>query len=144
MVTTVDAGDTGEKDLRILEDAVGQMAVDSPVRGLLVHLHDSLTTGKGATLLEQDVELSPNQAADLIGVSRPFLLQFMRSGALPFTLVGNHQRITASDLLEFNERRLAAGKTVAEARANAAARERAAVERLAPVSDEALAELADL
>ncbi len=69
-------------------------------------------------VLGQDAQLSPNKAADMIGVSRAFLLGFMKGGALKFTTVGTHQRIALSDLLEFNERRLAAGKLVAEASAN--------------------------
>jgi excisionase family DNA binding protein len=140
----VDASKTGVKDINVLEQAVGQLAPDSPVRALLVNLRDSLTSGKGATLVEQDAELSPNKAAELIGVSRPFLLGFMKSGALSFTTVGTHQRIALTDLLEFNERRLAAGKLVAEAAGNAATRERAAVEARAPISDEALSELDEL
>lgn len=144
MVTTVEANKTDAEDLVVLDYAVEQLPADSPVRALLANLHDSLASGKSATLIEQDAKLSPNQAADLIGVSRPFLLSFMKSGALGFTMVGTHKRIALSDLLEFNKRRLAAGKLVAEAAANAASRERSAVEDRAPISDEALSELDDL
>lgn len=144
MVVTVEAKTAGQKDLVVLSQALEQLAPESPLRALLATLRGSLTAGKGATLVEQDAQLSPNKAADMIGVSRPFLLGFMKSGALKFTTVGTHQRIALSDLLEFNERRLAAGKLVAEASANKAAREQAAVDRLAPISDEALRELDEL
>ena len=144
MVTTVEANKTDAEDLVVLDHAVEQLPAGSPVRALLANLHGSLASGKSATLIEQDTELSPNQAADLIGVSRPFLLSFMKSGALSFTTVGTHKRIALSDLLEFNERRHAAGKLVAEAAANAASRERAAIEARSPISDEALSELDEL
>ena len=115
MVTTVEAGTTAEKDLTVLGQAVEQLTVDSPVRALLDQLLDNLKSGKGAALVDRDTLLSPNQAAELIGTSRPFLLRFMRTGALKFTTVGTHQRIALADLLEFDERRLAAGKVTAEA-----------------------------
>lgn len=89
----------------------------------------------------QQSQLSPDQAAELIGISGPFLLRFMKAGALKFTGVGTHRRIALSDLLEFNERRLAAGAATAEAVASRATREQAAVEAIAPISDEALTEL---
>lgn len=144
MAVTVEPSAAVEKDITVLDQAVEQLDPGSSVRALLASLRGSLASGKGATLLEQDVQLSPNKAADLLGVSRPFLLGFMKSGALAFTTVGTHQRIALSDLLEFNERRLAAGKAVAEAAGNAAARERAAVEARSPISDEALRELDEL
>lgn len=144
MSITVEANKAGAKDLGVLDHAVEQLAHDSPVRALLVNLRDNLTSGKGATLVEQDARLSPNKAADMIGVSRPFLLRFMKSGALKFTTVGTHQRIALSDLLDFNERRLAAGKFLAETAANKASREQASVELVAPISDEALNELDEL
>ena len=141
MAITVEPSKAGQKDIMLLDQAVEQLAPESPVRALLAGLRGSLASGKGATLLEQDVQLSPNKAAELLGVSRPFLLGFMKSGALAYTTVGSHQRIVLSDLLEFNERRQAAGKAVAEAAGNAAARERAAVASRAPISDQALREL---
>lgn len=144
MAITVEPSKAGQNDITVLDRAVEQLTPDSPVRALLESLRGSLASGKAATLLEQDVQLSPNKAAGLLGVSRPFLLGFMKSGALAFTTVGTHQRIALPDLLEFNERRLAAGKDVAEAAGNAAARERAAVEARSPISDEALRELDEL
>lgn len=144
MITTVDASKAGEKDLGVLNRAVEQLEVDSPVRALLVSLRGSLSSGKGATLIEQDAQLSPNKAAETLGVSRPFLLSFMKSGALKFTMVGAHQRIAMSDLIDFNNRRLAAGKFSAEAAANEASRTRGIVERYAPISDDDLKELDQL
>ena len=144
MVISVEASTAGEQDLSVLDGAVKQLALDSPVRALLANLRAGLMSGKAVTLVEQDAELSPNQAAELIGVSRPFLLRFMRAGALKFTTVGTHQRIALPDLLEFNDRRLAAGKLAAEAVANGASREQTTVGERAPISDEALRELYDL
>lgn len=144
MVTTVTAHTAEAQDLKVLERALAQLAGNSPVRALLDHLRDALQAGKAATLVEQDAQLSPNQAADLIGVSRPFLLRFMNAGALKFTTAGSHRRIALGDLLEFSTRRLAAGKFVAESTADVGANEQDTINRLAPISEEALEQLGDL
>lgn len=92
----------------------------------------------------QTSQLSPDQVAELIGIFHQFLLAFMKAGALKFTGVGTQQRIALSDLLEFNERRLAAGEVATEAVASRASREQATVEAIEPISDEALTELDEL
>lgn len=121
-----------------------QLPPDSAAFELLQKIITALGRGTGVAVLEQDKELTPNQAAELVGVSRPHLLTFMDAGALAFTRVGTHRRIKVSDLLEFNERRQGAYKAVAEARANAAAAAARHVEQAAPLSAEALDQLDQL
>lgn len=144
MVTTITAATVAPQDLDVLQTAAAQLPEESSMHALLDQLRTTLEAGGSATLLEQDAELSPNKAAELIGVSRPFLLRFMDSGALKYTNVATHRRIALSDLLEFNKRRLAAGKAVAEAVANQAAHHAAVLDEIAPISDEALADLDNL
>ncbi|SER66479.1 helix-turn-helix domain-containing protein [Corynebacterium cystitidis] len=57
--------------------------------------------GIGVDVLSSDAELTPNEAAHLLKVSRPHLLSFMDTGALPFRRVGTHRRIAMSDLKVF-------------------------------------------
>jgi excisionase family DNA binding protein len=67
-----------------------------------------------AFLLRADEEVSPEKAAELLGVSRPIVYQRMDSGRLPFRQVGTHRRIRAVDVAElkrFEDRR----RTFAEA-----------------------------
>lgn len=71
--------------------------------------------GIGVNVLADDTEVSPNAAAKLLKMSRPHLLTFMRDGDLPYHMVGSHQRIKMSDLIEFMQAREAGAKFVAEA-----------------------------
>lgn len=71
--------------------------------------------GVGVNVLADDAEVSPNAAAKLLKMSRPHLLTFMRDGDLPYHMVGSHQRIKMSDLIEFMRAREAGAKFVAEA-----------------------------
>ena len=74
---------------------------DSPVSLLLRRLMSVTDHGVDVTLLSNDTELTPNEAAKLLKMSRPHLLTFMDRGVLPFSRVGSHRRVKMSDLLAF-------------------------------------------
>lgn len=141
MVTTVAAEQVPAVDIQVLESAAAQLTEGSQVRVLLDTLARALGRGVGAALLEQDHQVTPNEAADLLGMSRPHLLTFLDAGALAFTRVGSHRRIGASDLADFAARREAAGKFLAEAKTGAAQTDAHMISKMAPVTPEALAEL---
>lgn len=93
---------------------VGGKTVSLPV-GALHLLHDILSglgQGHGVTVLSTDAELTTQQAADLLNVSRPFLVEQLESGLLPFRKVGTHRRVLLRDVLKYkratDEKRLRA------------------------------------
>lgn len=144
MVTTIAAGKVQAAEVEALHDAAAQLPTGSQVRVMLDTLANALGRGVGAALLEQDTLLTPNQAAEVLGMSRPHLLTFMKAGALPYTMVGTHHRIAAGDLAAFAERRAAASKMVAEASATATQADQRTLAKMAPVPEAALAELDQL
>lgn len=66
------------------------------IEALLGHLLD----GDRVAVLTEDQELSPNDAAGILGVSRPLVVHRMDVGDLPFRYVGKHRRATLRDVLE--------------------------------------------
>jgi excisionase family DNA binding protein len=50
-------------------------------------------------MLADDQELSPNEAADILGISRPLVVHRMNIGDLPFRYVGKHRRTKLKDVL---------------------------------------------
>lgn len=111
---------------------------DSALGLLLQRLAEANEDGITINLLADDTELSPNEAAKLLKMSRPHLLKFMRDGELPFHTVGSHQRIKMSDLRTFMQAR----EKGAEILANALHGTRQA--QPVVTSENALAELEDL
>jgi len=62
-------------------------------------LVEHLLRGESVAVLAEEMELSPTQAAGILGISRPLVVHRMNIGDLPFRYVGTHRRTTMKDVL---------------------------------------------
>jgi|SRR5450631_2036846 len=75
---------------------------------LMQQVMTTMVESHEAFLLRADEELSPEKAAELLGISRPIVYQRMDAGKLPFRQIGTHRRVRATDVAElkrFEDRR---------------------------------------
>ena len=73
--------------------------------GLFLKVLALLEKGQAISIVPYMQELTTQQAADLLGVSRQFLVRLLEGDRLPFHMVGTHRRIYLKDLLEFKKER---------------------------------------
>lgn len=85
------AGRRRERDIRLPHAALRVLA-----RAL-----EQMADGHGVLLLPVDAELTTQQAADVLRVSRPFLIKLLDQGKLPHRRVGAHRRLLARDVLGY-------------------------------------------
>lgn len=78
------------------------------------HLLVELASGASVHVLADDAELTTQEAADLLGISRTYLVRLVDEGKVPAHLVGTHRRLRAADVLAYQARREARLQAVAE------------------------------
>ena len=63
-----------------------------------------MQTGEKVSMFADDPEITPEQAAEILGMSRPMVVHNVKCGALKSRMVGAHHRIAISDVLAFREK----------------------------------------
>lgn len=99
--------DNGYKSSRpcLVSSAGEEIELPEPVFHLLRQLVHDLAQGNSVTIVPVHKELTTQEAADILNVSRQYLVELLSAGAIPFTLVGTHRRIRFGDLMDYKERR---------------------------------------
>jgi len=90
---------------------------DAAVR-MLTDLLEAAARGGEVALVAEDTEISPEDAAAILGISRPLVRRRMDKGELPFRRVGAHRRIRVSDVLALRRREAPVRAAISELQAD--------------------------
>ncbi|WLH06124.1 helix-turn-helix domain-containing protein [Pseudomonas lurida] len=112
--------ETQRIDIFDKEDKPHTLVLPTSALRLLVDILGELAMGNAVKVVPVHAELTSQEAADLLNVSRPHLVKMLEEGAIPFTKTGRHRRIRFSDLMAFKQRRDEESQAAMEALANQA------------------------
>src|ERR1700749_1158292 len=89
-----------------------QVLLPEEVPRALVEVVESMRQGKAITLVPHTQRLTTQEAADILGVSRPTLVKLLEEGKIPYEQPGRHRRILFTDLLAYQEQQHADRRAV--------------------------------
>jgi len=106
LFNTLSQTQPGVKTRYYLADSDGnKLELPPTVFHALVVIASELAAGHSVSILHYDHELTTQQAADILQVSRPFLIRLLEQGHIPYHMVGSHRRVRLGHLLDYKKRR---------------------------------------
>jgi excisionase family DNA binding protein len=89
------------QSVKVSLDDGKELELPKAVTELLVRVLTELSSGNMVSIIPVHAELTTQEAANHLNVSRPFLIKLLESGKLPFHKVGSHRRIKYEALKQF-------------------------------------------
>lgn len=96
--------DRVQLSLRANNGSAEDLVLPGHVMQLLLDIVSEMAKGNAISLVPIHHELSTQEAANLLNVSRPHLVSLLESNELPFRKVGAHRRVMAQDVLAYKEK----------------------------------------
>jgi excisionase family DNA binding protein len=85
-------------------DEEQSIALPAAAVTLLMDILGAMASGRGVTLIPENAELTTVQAAEILNVSRPFLIKLLEEKEIPFRKVGSHRRVRMEDIMNYKQK----------------------------------------
>lgn len=100
--------------LCLSEDPNGIVQLPKGCLHLLVSILAEMARGRAVTVVPVDAEMTTGAAAALLNVSRPYFVELLEKGAIPYRKLGLHRRVRARDVLAYKEAQEASSRCAME------------------------------
>jgi excisionase family DNA binding protein len=82
-----------------------EVLIPESVYRILRQVIQAMASGQHISVVAQNRHLTTQEAADILSVSRPFMVKLLETGDIPYIKVGSHRRIRFEDLMTYKEKR---------------------------------------
>jgi len=88
-----------------IKDAEQEKPIELPAGAvaLLMDILQAMAAGRGVTIIPESAELTTVEAAEVLNVSRPFLIKQLESGAIAHRKLGRHRRVRMEDVMAYKK-----------------------------------------
>jgi excisionase family DNA binding protein len=91
---------------KLISDDTEDETVTIPVAALnlLTEILTQMAAGNAVSVVSMKQELTTQEAADILQVSRPYLVELLESGEIPYRKVGSRRRVLTADVINYKNR----------------------------------------
>lgn len=87
------------------DDKTHTIELPTSAMTMLMEILGELAAGNAVQIVPVHAELTTQEAANILNVSRPHMVKLLEEGKLPFHKIGRHRRVLFADLMEYKKRR---------------------------------------
>ncbi len=94
---------SADVDLYVRQEDNGHVKIPSFAIRLLMDILDQMEKGNAVSIVPVHAELTTQQAADILNISRPYLVKLLDEGRLEHCKVGRHRRVRYDEVMKYKE-----------------------------------------
>ena len=87
--------------IEVGDDEHTHIEVPPSIFAVLKDVLTNMAAGRAFSVVTTDTEISTQVAAEMLNVSRPYIVKLLEAGKIPYTKVGSHRRVKIEDVLMY-------------------------------------------